>query len=345
MMMKKTLIASAVVATLGATSAQAATIAETDTTKVDMYGRINLILESKSDRASDESDSKIADNGSRIGFKASNQVNDNLKAFARAEFRFEGDDRDSRNSARGVFQDLRNTYAGLEGGFGKLTVGNFDSIYYQATSSVLDVMENTGYRALNSGSGRARGDTIAFETADLGGMEFGVAAKHYANLDTNNNGETTDEAWNLQAYGQFNLIENLTLAIAFDQNNEDTDDALENDTNALGEDIFDPIIGASATYAVDNLSASLLLETSGELLHIGASAGYSYGSGDIYGLVSQWDNGTDSGMDMAVGANYKFSKSLRTYGELALGNDDVSDIRNKDNEGTSALTVGLRYDW
>ncbi|WP_404417459.1 porin [Marinospirillum sp.] len=325
MMMKKTLIASAVVATLGAASAQAATIAETDTTKVDMYGRINLILEN------DDGNNAIADNGSRIGFKASDQINDDLKAFARAEFRFPADDRDNKDD--GVFQDLRNTYAGLEGGFGKLTVGNFDGLYYQSTSSVLDMMENTGYRALVEGGDRARGDTIAFETADLGGMQFGIGAKHYK--EDTIDGTAYDEAFNLQAYGQFNLVENLTLAVAFDQNNEDTPDGGE-----------DPIIGAQATYEMDVLAASVLFETAGDWMHIGAGGSYGYGSGDIYGLVSMIDDGTDMGMDLAVGANYKFSKSLRTYGEFAMGNDKpVQNAADKTVGDKSVMTLGLRYDW
>jgi predicted porin len=46
-------------------------------------------------------------------------------------------------------------------------------------------------------------------------------------------------------------------------------------------------------------------------------------------------------MDMAVGANYKFSKSLRTYGEYAMGNDkDSLSLGDK-----SVMTLGLRYDW
>jgi len=318
--MKKTLIASAVVATLAAGSAQAATLYESEdgATKVDNYGRINLMLEN------DDGDNEIADNGSRIGFRASDQINDNLKAFARAEFRFEADDRDSRDSARGVFQDLRNTYLGVQGDFGKVTIGNFDSIYFQSVSHVMDLFENAGFRALNSGSENARGDTLAFETADLGGMEFGVAAKHYAIGDT----ASGDEEWNLMAYGQFSLVENLTLAVAFDQNNEDADG---------GED---PIIGASASYEMNELTASVLFETSGDLMHIAAGGSYTYGPGDVYGLVSMLDDGDESGLDIAVGANYKLSRAFRTYGEFAMGNDKVSSVGDK-----NIITLGARYDW
>ncbi|WP_162299758.1 porin [Marinospirillum perlucidum] len=317
--MKKTLIAAAVITTLGATSAQAATIAETDSTKVDMYGRINLMLQS------DDGTNGIEDNGSRIGFKASDQISEDLEAFARAEFRFNGDERQRPSKGNDVFDDLRNTYAGFEGSFGKVTVGNFDSIYYQATSSVLDVMENAGYRAFNSGSTNARGDTLAFETADLGGMQFGLSAKHAPET------ATADEAWGLQAYGQFSAGENLSLALAFDQNIEELDGGADSD----------PIIGAQATYSMDALTASALVESSGDYLHLGASAAYGYGMGDIYGLVSMVDDSNESGMDLALGANYKFSSSLRTYAEFAMGNDkEAMSLGDK-----SITTVGLRYDW
>lgn len=315
-MMKKTLLASAIAATLTATSLQAATIAEKDTTKVDMYGRINLAL------VNDDGDNSIDNMGSRIGFKASDKINEDLTAFARAEFRFNADERQQSKNGDHVFNDLRNTYVGLQGGFGKLTVGNFDSLYYQAVSNVADLFENEGFRALNSGSENARGDTIAFETADMGGMQFGVSAKHAAATTT------TDEAFGLQAYGKFAAGENLSVAVAFDQNIAETG----------GSD--DAIIGAQLTYEMDAITASVLLENSGDFMHIAAGGSYTYGAGDVYGLISMLDDSNDNGMDIAVGANYKFSKALRTYGELAVGNDKVSGIGDK-----SVMTLGLRYDW
>lgn len=328
-MMKKTLLASAVAVSLAATSLQAATIAETKTGKVDMYGRINLILQNA------DGDNSIQSNSSRIGFRASDKINDDLTAFARVEFRFEGDERrrGSNTGSDRIFNDLRNSYVGLQGGFGKVTLGNFDSIYFQATSSVLDIMEKDGFRALNAGDLHARGDSLAYETADLGGMKFGLGAKHYV--------VGSDEEWNLQAYAQFNMIENLTLALAFDQNNEDSGKALK---SADGKEV-DPIIAFSATYKMGDLKASALLESSGDWLHLGASAVYTYGPGDIYGLVSMLDNGDKDGLDLAVGANYKFSRAFRTYVEVAVGNDDVSKIQNAKGEGENRITLGARYDW
>ncbi|SFC13590.1 Outer membrane protein (porin) [Marinospirillum celere] len=320
--MKKTLLASAVVASLAAGAAQAATIYESDNgnTKVDSYGRVITAL------VADDGDNSIDDLGSRIGFRASDKINDDLTAFARVEFRFQGDER-RRGSDTGndrIFNDLRNTYVGVQGDFGKVTFGNFDSIYFQSVSHVMDLFENAGYRALNAGSQNARGDTVAFETADLGGMQFGVSAKHYAEGATNSG----DEEWNLMAYGEFTMIDNLTFAVAFDQNNEDAEG---------GED---PILGASASYSMDDLTASVLFETSGDLLHLAAGGSYAYGSGDLYGMVSFLDDGDENGLDIAVGANYKFSRAFRTFGELAVGNDKVSGIGDK-----NIITVGARYDW
>ncbi|MBE0505710.1 MAG: porin [Marinospirillum sp.] len=319
--MKKTLLASAVAATLAATSVQAATIAQTDTAKVDMYGRINLMLENN------DGDNAIKNNTSRIGFRASDKINEDLTAFARAEFRFSADERQESKNGDPVFNDLRNTYVGLQGGFGKVTVGNFDSLYYQAVSNVADLFENKGFRALNKGDSNARGDTIAFETADLGGMQFGLSAKHAPETDA------SDEAFGLQAYGQFTMVDNLTLAIAFDQNIEELDGGADSD----------PIIGASATYKMDALKASLLIESSGDFMHIAAGGSYTYGPGDVYGLVSMMDDGNESGLDLAIGANYKLSRAFRTYGEFAMGNDKNNEDYTLGDK--SVMTVGMRYDW
>ncbi|MFK7159510.1 porin [Marinospirillum sp. MEB164] len=340
-MMKKTLLASAIATSLVAGSAQAVTLFQNDSLRFDHYGRIQLQLKN------DDGDNEIQNNGSRFGFRVTHTINDNLTAFGRAEFRFEADERRrGRNTGDDrIFNDLRNTYIGLQGGWGKVTVGNFDGIYFSAVSSVLDLFEEDGYRALVEGGDRARGDTLAFETADLGGLRLGLAARHYANVGANND----DEEWNLQAYVQYTGIDNLTLALAVDQNNEDTGAGLVNDGNE-----YDPVIGLSATYRLDALTASVLLETSGESRSAGLGLSYNYGQGDIYAAATWHDSwvvvkdgdvevsssGQESGIDFGLGANYKFTSNFRAYAEIARGNEDNSKIGDQTN-----FTVGARLSW
>lgn len=321
-MMKKTLMTSAVAAALIAGSAQAATIYESDdgATRLDNYGRIILALQNA------DGDNEIIDPGSRLGFRAFNQINDDLRAFARAEMRF-----DASEAGRQEI-NIRNTYVGVQGDFGKVTFGNFDSIYYQAVSGVKDLYEVDGFQSFNTGSRHARGDSIAFETADLGGMQFGLAAKHYVVGED----DDREEEWNLQAYGKFTMVDNLTLAVGFDQNNEDTGAALAN-----GDGDFDPIIGFSAEYDMGDLTPFALFEISGDLMHFALGGTYTYGPGDIYGSLSWLDNDGDNGVEVALGANYKFSSAFRTFAEVVIGDEDhATSIGDQTN-----FALGGRFDW
>lgn len=353
-MMKKTLLASAIATSLlAAASAQAAvTVFENESTKIENYGRLDLML------TNHDSVRDIEDGGTRIGFRASNKINENLTAFARVEFRFDGSERnrigrvttkdddvgaggeDVLTSAKGDGElDIRNTYVGLRGSWGSLTVGNFDSIYKIAVSDALDLPENAGYRALVDAGTHARGDTLAFESADLGGFNFGVAVQNYSE------GESGDSEINLQGYVQFTGINNLTLALGFDQNNEDADPVITSKPTAT-KDEADAIIGFSATYELNDLMATLVYETAGDLSHIGLGLSYDYGSGDIYGLASMLDDGDVDGTDFMVGANYKFSRAFRIYGEYAVGEkDEIAEALGSDLNDDGLLTLGMRYDW
>src|SRR5690554_7641870 len=68
------------------------------------------------------SGSEFQNNGSRFGFRASHELNSDLSAFARMEFRFDADERNNDG-----IKDIRNSYLGLKSQqLGTLTIGNFD---------------------------------------------------------------------------------------------------------------------------------------------------------------------------------------------------------------------------
>src|SRR5690554_1119158 len=127
-MFKKSLIATAVVGALSTSAvAQAATVYDQDGTKVDIYGRINYMITSGGNQdlspgADKTSGSEFQNNGSRFGFRASHELNSDLSAFARMEFRFDADERNNDG-----IKDIRNSYLGLKSQqLGTLTIGNFD---------------------------------------------------------------------------------------------------------------------------------------------------------------------------------------------------------------------------
>lgn len=123
---------------------------------VDVYGKMNLTLEMADyefeDSSSDYDRWELNSNASRLGVKGSEDINDNLSAFYKAEYEiFPDDGSDGRGiSLDGeVFVDLdgdgnpddtvevdastdrtfkqRDIYVGLKGGWGAVQLGNFDT--------------------------------------------------------------------------------------------------------------------------------------------------------------------------------------------------------------------------
>src|SRR5690554_2902532 len=221
-MFKKSLIATAVVGALSTSAvAQAATVYDQDGTKVDIYGRINYMITSGGNQdlspgADKTSGSEFQNNGSRFGFRASHELNSDLSAFARMGFRFDADERNNDG-----IKDIRNSYLGLKSQqLGTLTIGNFDSVYFEAVSSLFDVYENDGFISLDSGSTSSRGDTVAYASPAFNGLQGHVQVKHISGNDApvgaRDNSSTTSTA----AAVTYSW-EDLYLAAGYNQSKED----------------------------------------------------------------------------------------------------------------------------
>ncbi|SFX21026.1 porin [Marinospirillum alkaliphilum] len=310
-MMKKTLLASAVAATLATTGAQAANIIDQDGTKVDVYGRLQMELYNNG------TVNQIQDNGSRIGFRASHKETENLTVFANLEFRFKPDEASGQNITP------RNSFFGAQGDWGKFWVGNFDSIYFDYVSGRIELQQRDGVD-YTSGSKNGRADSLAYEYK-AGDLKFAVMAKHYVDV------AAEEEAFNLQAAVSFNLGD-LNLAVAFDQNSDE--DAVGGTGNAR--------IGVGATYKLDALTAHALAEMEDGETRFALGAKYNLGVSDVYAAFSVTSEDfeaegkyTDLESAILVGATYKFSKPMFAYAEVAAG-DKYED---------STFTVGARYSW
>lgn len=312
--MRKKILASAVAATLMAPMAQAITLMESDTSKVDMYGRLVLQVQNT------EATSEIQDNGSRIGFRANHAINDDLSTYGRVEFRFAADER--QRAEDGVFNDLRNSYIGLKGNFGDVRVGNFDTVYYELVSSALDVPEDSGFVTLDGGSTKGRGDAVAYMNA-VGPLEFALQATHQPEVE----GEQ-DEEVNLMGAVSYSM-DMLTLGFGVNQCK----------SCVGGED--EAIIGASVKVkASDALSVYGLGETQKDNKNVYAlGASYGYGNGDIYAQTALEDfdvDNTDDKVTYMVGFNYDLNSKTYLFAEFY---DDDADGDNYE------LTLGARLNF
>ncbi|WP_447893730.1 porin [Vreelandella sp. GE22] len=184
--MKKTLLATAVIAALGASAAaQAATVYDEDGTKVDLYGRIALGVAGGGPEEDGgvkiDNDPEFVDISSRLGFRLSQEVTRDLTAFGRLEWRFRADESGNRNGNNfDAFSETRQSYLGMTSQqFGTFQAGNFDSFYNQFVSLPFDVYVDQGYR-FGGHAKQSRGDSIGYYTPDLEGFTVFVQAKHYS---------------------------------------------------------------------------------------------------------------------------------------------------------------------
>lgn len=317
---------------LAAGNANAATVYEDADTEFRISGFLRMALEAGDD------ENNITGGGSRVRFQVTEQVDPSLSVFANAEFRFDASERQSGASidedeagelvltGGDVFNDRRNTFFGADfTDIGKVTVGNFDSIYFQQVSSVTDVPQRAGYRALAAGGSGGLGDAVSFDSAEFGGLRFGAMAQH-ASVDE------SDET-NLQAYAGYTMGD-LNVAVGYHEASEEL--------GYTGESV----IGVRADYNVlPVLNVGVLFENDSDRNHIGLSAVFDYGMGDLYAIASRFDvdddNVDDSDLQWAVGANYKFSDPMFVFVEYADNSDEDLGL----GMDGSQLSVGARYNF
>ena len=157
--MKKTLIALALVSLPVAASAE-----------VILYGKIRGGVEFTREGTSTQTKSQrnswgVVDYSSYIGFKGSEDLGGNLKAIWQVEA--------NTSLAGGSFVNNRDSFVGLEGGFGTVKIGRVSTPLKQA----LDAQDNWEYdsRVLGLGYyGRfgQRRTSLSYQSPDFGGFDF-----------------------------------------------------------------------------------------------------------------------------------------------------------------------------
>ena len=351
-MFKKSLIATAVIGALSASAvAQAATVYDQDGTKVDIYGRINYMITSGGTQelgpGEDKTNgSEFQNNGSRFGFRANHELNSDLSAFARMEFRFDADE-----TNKDGIKDIRNSYLGLKSQqLGTLTIGNFDSVYKEAVTGVFDNYENKGWVTHDSGSISSRGDTVAYASPVFSGLQGHVQVKHLSG-----NGEVVGAQDNSSTTSTAAAVtytwEGLYLAAGYNQSKDVSDRGASyggGSNRSTGEDIW----GVSAQYQfLPNFSARVIYEEIGAVNEgapasdieeiIGLGATFNYGQGNLYADVYDvsYVGDISSSNPWAIGVDYRFSP-MRVYAEIF---DEDASGENIDD--SLLYTVGIRYDF
>ncbi|MGR0280407.1 porin [Marinomonas dokdonensis] len=273
--MKKSIIALAVSsAALTSVSAMAA-----EGSTFDVYGNIQYAI------TDTEGAGDFEDNGSTLGVQGDTKINDDLTAFFKYELEFDADeDGDDDNEAK-----LDQAFVGLQGNFGKVKVGSFDSIYGDAIQDSVDQFDYIGFAGSST---TEEGDTIAYFSPSFNGFEFQVSSQ--VNTAEGEGNATT-------AVAKYS-VDALTIAAGYDSLSDDAEET----------------VGFSVGYQVTPaLSVSAKVESNDDQDITGLSTRYGYGAGDLYAsaqVVSE--DGTDDYNEYAAGVSYSLAANMYVFGEL-----------------------------
>ena len=321
--MKKTLIASAVaLATLASASAGAQ---ELQAPKV--YGNLQLILaheDVESDNPEVDGHSLgMGDTGSTIGFSHEHEIQPGLKAFAKAEFEFLADEQ--KGNGRGLNRGDQ-AFIGLQGDFGTVKVGSYDTIYDDAISdTVYDLFEDVGDNYLTAGT--TEGDTITYYSPVYSGLQLAGAVQV--------NGDDGEDH-SLMLVASYELDSNTKIAFAFDS----ADNAPR---NVEDDDEVGSAFGVSIAHTLGDIRVAASYETQsdyGDLL--GLSGVLTMGKNQFIAAVQYGmpdDDGTDDSLVLSLQALHNLSSNMYVYVEAEWADNwDFEDGAER-----KALVLGATY--
>jgi len=310
--------------------------------EVSVYGRITNGIQFH-DPANPKKDSTtdVSSYGSRFGFRASSDLGNGLNALGHFEFQANTD-----NPGQGKMK-TRLGYVGVEGGFGKLTVGNQGAAFYGNVHFDQSIWNGghggyPGSRSSNTIKYANSAGPISFQ-ADL---RVDSATDGVYEAGTEALGKGNGVAFGLQAA----LSDNVTLAFGYD-NQDQTDQAEVKDedgkvTTPKGTET--DVFGASGMVTMGQFWGSLAIarkeETSKpdrDLMQFWAGASLTDQTSALFGYGQHEDDGMDKTPNtVTVGLVHNMGGGFRIWYE---GNGKDGDVPSMDTE--MLHEVGLRFDF
>jgi len=260
---------------------------------ITIYGKANVSVQS-----SDEGEgafTEVKSNASRIGFKGTHELNNEISVVYKAEFQVDLDG----DSDKGDSITDRNQYIGLKGNFGEVLLGKNDTMLKQSQGKV-DLFSdlNADIKSLWKGENRMA-DTISYKSPKFNGFQLGVT---YVAEDSKDGNDSNSIAL---FYGDKGLKKSDIYA------------AVARDTDMKGYDTTRATL--SGKVAGVTLGAILHQQesTSSGKKTDGLMVSAKYGIED-WTLKAQYqtaeeDNNGDDKSGFTVGADYKLAKSTKLY--------------------------------
>lgn len=266
--MQKKIIALAIAAAISAP-------AFADNANVTVYGKAILDIESVSnDKSALSGATRVQTNASRLGFKGKEDLGDGLSGIFQYEVTLDADG----NGGSGAGAGTRNSGLGLEGGFGTIIAGVWDTPFKVAHNKIELFDNTTVFSAINL-MGRAKGTTADYNTRQknvaqywspsLGGVKVNVSYSP----DEGNNGSPSVAANKNQS--------KLSVAATYDVEDLYIAAAIEKRPDATTTATTDSATRLVARYNLGDLWLGAAFE--GITVNTSASASYTQNNTEVVG--------------------------------------------------------------
>jgi predicted porin len=266
---------------------------------VDIYGRADLSVQS-----SDQGEgnfTELKSNASRLGFKGTHSLNEDLDVVYKAEFEVDMD-------GDGDVFKARNQYIGLRGMFGEVLLGKNDTMLKQSQGKV-DLFSdlNGDIKTLWAGENRL-GDSITYKSPKFQSFQLGLTYITEDEIDAS-------DAFSMALfYGDKKLKKSkLYASVAYDSEvkGKSGDGAVKGNFDILRATVSTKLAGVTLGLMLQNQED---VATGSEMNGVMASAKYSIDKLTFKGQLQTADyEDSDSRSGITAGIDYKLAKSTKLY--------------------------------
>lgn len=312
--MKKTLIATAIAGAMGFTATAQA--AEVD---YDLYGSLRAAAISEKDQSLD-----IKDNSSRVGIKATTELDGGITGMAHLEFK--------TNTETANTGDGRLAYIGAKGDFGTVTMGRQWTPQYLWTSAKVDILD-VGSNPTHSYTYAGRqGNTLAYISPEFSGLQFaGVVIAAGGDEDSDATGDEFD-AYNLAAHYKMGGLSVGASTVLF-QNN--VDESYSSIAASFEE---------GPMYVAAEVTSNGILDkqTNGELSQMMEVAG-SYQVTSKAKVLANYVDFDGEGSQIGLEGQYKLGDKSRVALTAIIADSDAETLKSDTNALVDAGTIKDSY--
>ncbi len=308
-----------------------------------VYGKANVSLnkfDSETGSTTDKDNWELKSNASRLGVKGKKKIDDNLKAVYKLEYQVAIDDGKAQTSKKAVDEDgdevsisstfkQRNIYVGLQGDFGQVIAGKFDTPTKKAQGKIdrFNDLPLGDIKNVLMGENRTN-NTIQYKSPEFNGFTAKLAL-----IPGEDSGKAGDDENNGPADSTSISIkykaDNFWIALANDTDMADESIATETDvvysgTRLAGEYNFgDTKVGALVQSGEDS---DLDAEATGYMISAQHKMGKWIAKGQYAASTEEMGAAEEDIAMVTLGADYKLNKKVKLYGYASNWTLDKADV-------------------